>query len=436
MFSEFRKLIIPNIISNLSIPLVSLVDVGIMGHLSDSSYIIAIGLGVTVFNFLFWSFGFLRMSTTGLIANSFGKNNQFSLSLWSIRSFMLAVIIGLILLIFQDAIIHFSLLLIDTTPAISEQLGLYLKIRIWSAPATLLSYVYLGWFIGYQNSRWVLIFNLILNVSNVILSYVFVFHLNLNIEGVAYGSLIAQYLAVILMTPILLKRLNFSASVRLVFTNKTEWMLLFKMNGDIFLRTLCLIGVLSFLKVELAAEGSQIGAANVLLLEFVTIAAYFIDAIAYAAEATSGKYLGKGIELNFYNAKHMSFQLGFICALILSIMYFFFDDFILQQLTNQMNLVEYALDYSTYLIIFPLVAIWAFIWDGIFIGVAASSKMRDSMILASLVFILCYYPLDSYWGNHGKWIALLLFMSARGVVQFLQFEYKIKDRLSFDFVKT
>lgn len=253
MFSEFRKLIVPNIISNLSVPLVSLVDVGIMGHLSNSSYIISIGLGVTIFNFLFWSFGFLRMSTTGLIANSFGKSDWNKLSDWTLRSLLIAFFLGLVIILFQKPIVELAISLMRTNETVSNQIELYLSVRIWSAPATLLSYVFLGWFIGIQNSRLVLFFNLILNASNIIISYWLVYFFEMEIVGVAYGSLIAQYLAIFLTTPILLKRIKFANSLKTALGNKYEWLSLFKLNGDIFVRTLCLISVLSFIKIELAS---------------------------------------------------------------------------------------------------------------------------------------------------------------------------------------
>lgn len=418
-------------ISNLSVPLVSLVDVGLMGHMTDSSYIIAIGLGVTIFNFLFWSFGFLRMSTTGLIAKSYGQNDQYHLTKWTIKSLLIAISLGLLIVLLQDFIIQMSIFLIDSNAFISEKIKVYLEIRIWSAPATLVSYVYLGWFIGFQRSNLVLLFNVILNVSNILLSYILVFHLNMNIEGVAIGSLFAPYLAVLVTTPFIFRQIDHKKIIT-ILKEKKDWTVLFQLNLNIFIRTVCLIFVLSFLKVKLSSGNNLIGAANLLLLEFVTIAAYFIDAIAYAAEATSGKYLGKKDLQLFLSAKRISFQLGFICATLLSFIYLIFGDFILGLLTDKMELITLAQPYSKYLIIFPLIAIWAFIWDGIFIGVSASTSMRNSMLLSSIIFLAVYYLLDRQFGNDGKWIALLLFMLSRGLIQYVQFEFRIIKHLKLE----
>lgn len=173
-----------------------------------------------------------------------------------------------------------------------------------------------------------------------------------------------------------------------------------------------------------------------MLLEFVTITAYFIDAIAYAAEAICGKYLGKGSRKAFFHSKRVSFQLGLLCALVLTLIYYLFGDFILNQLTNKVQLVEIANPYTKYLVVFPVVAIWAFIWDGIFIGISASSSMRNSMLFSSVLFILVYILFNNNLGNDGKWLSLLVFMLSRGIIQFFQFNNNIKNKLVFKPINT
>ncbi len=431
MNKEFLKLVVPNLLSNLTVPLVSLVDVAIMGHMPNQFHIVAIGFGVTLFNFLYWSFGFLRMGSTGLIAQAYGSGDDRFLALTTIRSYSIAILIGVFFILFQDLVLYISLLIIQPTNEISELLQDYFKWRIWAAPATLISYVTIGWFIGFQKSKWVLYYTLLVNVSNVAFSLFFTRFFDLGIVGVAMGTLVAQYLGLLFGLYLILPKIHISLHIRAAFTNRTEWFLLLKANSNIFIRTLVLIFVLSYFKIEAGKADGLIGPANILLLEFVTIGAFFIDGVAYAAEALTGKYLGKGLKTLFNRALKLSFVWGFFISLILSLVFYFADTLILSSLTEHLDLIDIAEAYSFWLVLFPLIAIWAFIWDGIFIGVSASSGMRNSMLFSGLAFICAIFFIDSRFGNHSMWLALLIFMAARGLYQSLDYNLRIKHRLKF-----
>jgi MATE family multidrug resistance protein len=432
MNKEILKLAIPNVLSNLSIPLVSLVDVSLMGHLSSSSYIIAIGMGVMIFNFIYWSFGFLRMGTTGMISQAYGAND-FERTIQVLKQSLIIGFVGAVLLLFsQSYILQLSNFLIDSNSNIRGLIHEYFSIRIWAAPATILTYVFTGWFLGMQNSKSVLYLTLIVNFGNALLSYLFVFVFDMDIRGVAWGTLIAQYaglaFCLLYFKSIYIEYFKFSlkrGNSILFGINK----LLF-LNGNIFIRTFLLIFVLSVFKVVAGNIDSQIGAANILLLEFVTISAYGIDGFAFAAEALCGKYFGTNkIEL-FKKAVKTSFVWGLCCGLLFSVLFYFFGSFILSILTDKIKIIDLAIVYLPWLVLAPFVNSIAFIWDGVFIGATASKLMRNSMVISAITYFVVYKPLENFYGNNGLWLGLTIFMLSRGILQSILYKKIILNRIS------
>lgn len=420
MNKEILKLAIPNILANLSVPLLSLVDVALMGHLNDESYILSIGFGVMIFNFIYWAFGFLRMGITGMTAQEVGRGNTNESYRLLFRGLIIAFLGATFLFLFKELILQASLYLIDSNDAVNSQITTYFNVRIYAAPATLGLYAFIGWFLGKQNATLAMAVTIIINVINALVSYYFVTNLHLDTEGVAYGTLIAQYsgfsLAVLFFLIFYRKEL-----VKETFQNTFEISAIQKfisVNSDILIRTLCLIFSLSFFKVMSAKEGDVIGAANILLLEFVSIAAYGIDGFAFAAESISGKYFGAKNQENLKKAIRYCFYWGFGLGSIYALVYLVFGRNILEVLTNQTQVVDIAMDYIWWLVLFPVLSVVPFVWDGVYIGVTASKAMRNTMLLSTfLVFIPAYYLFSTFLGNHGLWLAMLLFVLARGVSQ-------------------
>ena len=400
--------------------MLSLVDVGLMGHLSSESYILSIGFGVMIFNFIYWAFGFLRMGITGMTAQEVGKGDVNEAYRLLFRGLIIAFLGAALLFLFKDLLLQLSLYLIDSNQEVNQQITTYFNVRIYAAPATLGLYAFIGWFLGKQNATLAMIVTISINIINALLSYYFVTNLNLETQGVAYGTLIAQYagfvLAMLLFFIFYRKDLAKEA-----FKNTFEVKAIKKfvgVNSDILIRTLCLIFSLSFFKVMSAKEGDVIGAANILLLEFVSIAAYGIDGFAFAAEAISGKYFGAKDKANFKKAVRYCFYWGLGLGGVYGLSYLVFGKSILELLTNQTEVVNIALDYIWWLVLFPILSAVPFVWDGIYIGLTASKAMRNTMLFSTfIVFIPAYYLLENFFGNHGLWLSMILFVLARGISQ-------------------
>lgn len=417
---EILKLAVPNILANLSVPLISVVDVALMGHLNSEAYILAIGFGVTIFNFVYWSFGFLRMGMTGLTAQEVGKKDVDESYRLLFRGLIIAFLGALLLFVFKDYLLQLALYLIDSNTRVNEQISTYFNVRIYAAPATLGLYAFIGWFLGKQNATIPMVITIAVNVFNAVLSYYLVVNAQMSTSGVALGTVIAQYLGLLMAVIFFLLNYKRELTAR-AFQNITELVALKKfisVNSDIIIRTLCLIFVLSFFKVMSAKEGEIIGAANVLLLEFMTIAAYGIDGFAFAVEAISGKYFGAKDKLNLTKAIRYCFYWGVAVGGLYAIAFFLFGINILEMLTSQQKVIDVASAYIAWLVLFPILSVVAFIWDGVFIGVTASKAMRNTMLFATfIIFLPAFYLLQLYWGNHGIWLAFTLFIVARGLSQ-------------------
>ncbi|MGR3177496.1 MAG: MATE family efflux transporter [Candidatus Anammoxibacter sp.] len=398
-----------------------------MGHLASAEYILTIGFGTMIFNFIYWSFGFLRMGTTGFTAQEYGKvdntdNNECLLILG--RALLVAIVGSLLLIAFKKPILHLSLSLMSTTPEIEAYVSEYFNIRILAAPATLSILVFTGWFFGMQNAKTPMILAIFVNLLNVGFSVWFVMFADMKSSGVALGTLIAQYCGLALTIALFYKRYrhilpswnhlwNHSALFNIEKLKK-----FLSVNSDILLRTLCLVFAFSFFKVQSGKEGIILGSANIILLEFFAIMAYGIDGFAFAAESVVGKYYGAGDKKNFLKAIKRSFQWGMGLSFILVLIFYFFGMEILRTLTDNEKVINAAIPFLGWLIIAPVINAIPFIWDGVYIGITASKAMRNTMLISTLlVFLPTYYIFHNMIGNHALWMALTFLMLARGISQ-------------------
>lgn len=415
---QIFNLAIPNILSNLSVPLLSAVDTALVGHLPSPVYIGAVALGGMIFNFVYWGFGFLRMGTTGLTAQAFGKENTTETHILLQRALLIALLTGAALIILQWPIAYLSFLLIHSTPQIEQLAKEYFFIRIFAAPATLGLYAIHGWFLGMQNARFPLIVTIAVNVLNILFDFLFVLVFKMNSDGVALGTVLAQYLG-LLLTLVLLGR-YYRAYLRLLPVKKLlalkPMRRFIAVNTDIFIRTLSLIFAFSFFTAQSAGLGEIPLAANSILIQLWMFFSYAIDGFAFAAESLVGKFIGSGNHKDLVLSVRRIFLFGILSGALFSAGYFLLRDFLPALFTNDSAVLQTIARLIPWTILAPLVASVCYIWDGIFIGATATRGLRNAMVVSTFVIYLpAHYLFLSLWEIQGMWAALLLFMLARGI---------------------
>lgn len=424
MNKKILNLAIPNIISNLTIPLLGMIDLAIVGHLNSNIYIGAIALGTMIFNLIYWTFAFLRMGTSGLTAQAFGARNFSEVMVTLLRGLAVAAVAAFFLVILQIPIEKLAFYLVDGSVEIEQHARSYFYIRIWAAPATIALYAFTGWFIGMQNTKIPMIIALFVNLLNIVLNYTFVYIFNLKSDGVAWGTLIAQYSGLILAFILLKFYFNkYFKYIKLELVLKTAGLVnFFKVNSDILVRMICILSVFTFFTSKSASIDDNILAANTLLLQFLFIFSFLTDGFAYAAEALTGKYYGAKHFIKLKQAIRLVFIWGFIISALFTVIYAFGNKLILKALTNQPQIIAAAKDFTIWVILIPIISVTSFIWDGIFIGLTATKQMRNSMIISVLiVFFPVFFILNPHLQNHALWLAFLLFMFSRGFVQSIMF---------------
>ncbi|MCP4437949.1 MAG: MATE family efflux transporter [Aureispira sp.] len=418
MNKEILRLAIPNILSNISVPLLSSVDTALMGHLS-TQHIGAVGIAAMFFNFIYWNFGFLRMGTTGITAQAYGKKDSTQIIHTLSRASLVAMLLTSIVLIFQYPIFQLCTSFFESS---DDQLLLvqeYFNIRIWDAPATIGLVVFMGWFFGMQNAIYPLILTISINIINISTSFVFVYHWDMGVAGVAYGTVIAQYMGLLFAIGLFL----FKYRYLLKEFNKKTWLALetlvafLNINKDIFIRTFCLSLAFAFFYRQSNQLDATILAVNIVLMQFLSWMSFGVDGFAFAAESLVGKYHGAKQPKKLQKAIKLSFVWGMFFALLYSLSYWLFGNSILSIFTDQEAILTEAQTFLFWMWIYPILGTPCYIWDGIFVGLTASKAMRNSMFLAITTYFLSYYWLVDYWGNHGLWLALLLFLVARGLFQ-------------------
>ncbi len=414
---QILSLAVPNIISNLSVPLLSSVDTALVGHLPQSYFIGAVALGSMIFNFIYWGFGFLRMGTTGLTAQAYGRKNKKEMHLVFARAMLVAAASGIILIFLSQPMAKISFLLIDATAEVEQFAEGYFKIRIFAAPATLIHYVLLGWFFGNQNAKYPLILVVSANLLNIFFDALLVLHFNMNADGVALGTVGAQYLSLVLGF-FLLRKFSPDVFKLLDIKRVLDWPELkrfFAVNGDIFIRTLSLVFAFSFFTAKSAEFGDTILAANAILLNLWMIISYGIDGFAYAAESLVGKYFGAHDLSGLKKMIRRLFVWGIGLGAAFSLIFLIFDKPLLNLFSSQPQVIETALVFMVWTYPAPVVNSFCYIWDGIYIGATASVEMRNTMLLAVIIFFPVFYIARYFMGNHGIWLAFTLFMILRGL---------------------
>lgn len=414
---EILRLAVPNIISNISIPLLSTVDTALMGHLS-ADHLGAVGIGSMIFNFIYWNFGFLRMGTTGITAQAYGADNSEGVNLIFYRAMGIALFISVLLLIFNAPICQLSLKLMNVIPDQVPLVSEYFNIRILAAPATISLYVLMGWYFGMQNSVYPLVVTVLVNVLNLVLSYVLVRQYGLGIAGVAYGTVVAQYFGVLVAILILAFRYRNILYLRFgkVFSNVDDWLSIFRINLNLFIRTVCLTFVFGFFYSKSSASGVLVLASNTILLQFLNWMSYGIDGFAFASESLVGKYYGAKSYLGLKKAIYLSFIWGCALAIAYALLFYAFGELIVRIFTQDQQVFAFTMERVWWIVILPIISFASYIWDGVYIGLTAARQMRDTMIIAVCVYLGTYFALHLF-NKEAIWIALSVFLFFRGLIQ-------------------
>ncbi|MDE7455504.1 MAG: MATE family efflux transporter [Prevotella sp.] len=414
---------LPAIVTNITVPLLGMVDTAIVGHMGAAAYIGAVAVGSMIFNLVYWVFGFLRMGTSGLTAQARGRRDLTEVTRLLVRSASVSMAVALALIVLQWPLCELMLSLLGPTADVRPLAATYFYIVVWGAPASLGLFALTGWFIGMQNTRLPMLVSICQNVVNILASLLLVYGLDMKIEGVALGTVVAQYGGVLLGVALLLRyyrRLWRGIAVRDVFL-KSELVRFFRVNRDIFLRTVFLVAVNFYFTSAGARQGAVVLAVNTLLLQLYLLFSYVMDGFAYAGEALGGRYWGAGNRVAFSAVVERLFRWGALMVMLFTAVYVAGGMPFLHLLTDEPQVVAASREYVWWAYLIPLAGVAAFVWDGIFIGITQTRGMLQSSLIAAAVFFVSVAVLTRLMGNHGLWLSMLLYLFSRGLVQTIIF---------------
>ena len=420
----------PMILSNVSAPLLGMVDTGVMGHLDSSAYLGAVAIGSTIFTFMYIGMNFLRMGTTGIAAQSYGADDHDGLRVALGQALIVSLVIAAALLALQRPIADIALFLLGGDATTRSLAGTYFSIRVWSAPGTLANYVMIGWFLGLQNARVPLLIFLTINVTNILLDLLFVIGLGMKIEGVALASVIAEYTALGVAGAFavreLRKRTGHWPLAR--FTRLAAYRAFFSVNANLFVRTMALMFTLAFVTAQGARLGPVILAANAVLMNFQNLTALGLDGFAHAAEAMVGRAVGRKDDEALRHTVALTLRWSLIFALGFTLVYTLGGSLIVNTLTDLPEVRRTAMTYLPWLVVSPLISVWCFLYDGVYVGMTRAREMRNIMLLSTFAVFLPTWYLTQPFGNHGLWFALLAFLASRGIGMHLGYQRMLGAR--------
>ena len=422
---QILQIALPSIVSNITVPLLGMIDVAIVGHMGSPVYIGAVAVGSMIFNLVYWLFGFLRMGSSGLTAQALGRRDFTEVTRLLVRSVSIALGIALLLIILQIPLKWLMFWLIGPTPDVASFASTYFNIVIWGAPASLALFSLMGWYIGMQNTRFPMLISIMQNVVNILASLTLVYGFGMKIEGVAFGTVIAQY-AGLLMAVGLLAR-NYSRIFRYFQKDRIFQKMgaFFAVNRDIFLRTLCLVAVNLFFTAAGARQGAIILSVNTVLIQLYLFFSYFMDGFAYAGEALGGKAYGAHNIAAFHETLRKLWMWMLIVTSAYTLLYMLGGSWIVALLTDEAQVLETSRDYLWWAWLIPAAGCVAFIWDGIFIGITATRGMLVSSFFSALVFFVVYLLSEKALGNHGLWLAQIVYLAMRGILQTIWYRLKL-----------
>jgi MATE family multidrug resistance protein len=435
MNREIFRIALPNIISNITVPLMGIFSTAIAGHTGDSAATIgALAIGVSIFNFIYWNCSFIRMGTSGLTAQAFGAGDFTTTTAMLIRAVAVSVLLGVAVLVLQYPLGELSLSIMNGSQMVAD----YFYARIWAVPAGIMLFGLNGWFTGMQNAVIPMVTSIFINVLHVLLSLWFVFGADMGITGIAYASVVAQWSGMVLSVVLLI--LFFRGTLRPVEITKvlkaSAMREFFSVNGDIIIRTFCIVAVYTFFTAASARMESDIVlAVNTMLLQMFTLFSYMNDGFAYAAEALTGRFIGARdrLSLKVCIKKCVVWAVG--TAVVCITIYVFWWKQILSMFigdkTQLPDMLSVAGDYIGWIIAIPVAAALPFLLDGIMVGATLTRILRNSMLLSTVAYFVLYYTLHPIMGNNALWLAFTAYMAIRGIAQ-----YFMSDRLEMVYNKS
>ena len=430
MNREILRIALPAIVANITIPLLGLLDTAIAGHLGDATVIGAIAVGSMLFNFVYWNFGFLRMGTSGMTAQAYGAGDKDAQARMLQQSSVLALVIALAIVVLQWPIRCLGFTVIGPSDDVLQLAHTYFDIVVWGAPPTLMMMSIKGWLLGMQDSKGAMYISILVNVINIIASLAAVYVLEMGFVGIAVGTLVAQWLG--LAYSLWLVRHGYGAIVSLVDWRKTLHLKgsgrFFKVNADIFVRSTLLMLANLFLVSVGARSGDLILAVNALLQQLNSLFAYFMDGIAFAGEALVGKYYGRRDLSHLRQCVRRLFVWAAVLTVAFTVLYAF-PQHIFALLTDDQPVRLAAMDYRWWCALLPLCGAAAFVWDGVFIGLTYSRGMLWAVAVADVFFFVLYFVLPASMGNHRLWLAFVIYLAMRGVVQTALYNGRLRASL-------
>ncbi len=433
---QILQIALPSIVSNITVPLLGMIDVAIVGHMGSPVYIGAVAVGSMIFNLMYWLFGFLRMGSSGLTSQALGGRELTEVTRLLVRSMAIALGIAFLLILLQIPLKGLMFWLIGPTDDVLPYASTYFNIVIWGAPASLGLFSLMGWFIGMQNTRFPMVISIIQNVVNIMASLLLVYGFGMKIEGVALGTVIAQYAGMMMAVGLLFRyfgRLRRYLELKGTFVREAMGRF-FNVNRDIFLRTLCLVAVNLYFTSAGARQGAVILSVNTVMMQLYLFFSYFMDGFAYAGEALGGKTYGARNATAFHETLRRLWMWMGIVMIAYTLLYIIGGQWIVGLLTDEAQVRTAADDYLFWAWLIPAAGCVAFIWDGIFIGLTATSGMLVSSFISALLFFgICHFSfLISHFSfnNHVLWLAMVTYLAMRGIIQTIWYKWKLKGIIS------
>ena len=419
--SNIVKLSIPIFFANLVIPLVAIVDTGLMGNLDNASYLTATSIATSVFSLIFWSFGFLRMGTVGLVAQAHGSNQYEEIVNLVFRNIAFVIIISLLLVIFQKYIFTISLSIFDLSNQTSKHFKEYFEIRIYSSFGELIIFIITGLFIGLQRTTISSVVVGFFSITNIVLSLIFVIYFDLDVRGVAFGTVISSTLTAIIFLSYTFFELQKFTSIKInvakIF-NLKKIQKLFSINLDIFIRSALLTFSFIFFTYLGNTISEDVVAANTILLNLIMLSAFILDAYAFSTEGIVGYSIGSKNKTLLTDVIKNSFILSASTGLFISLIYLVGKDNFISIMTDLPDIKNLSFSYSYWVVIIPFISCFCFQFDGIFIGASQTKELRNAMIVSVSIYIVCALFLTSSFGNSGLWISLCIFFALRALTLF------------------
>ena len=424
------RLSYPIILSNLFVPLPGAVDTAVLGHLDSEAYIGSVAINAMIFSFIYWGFGFLRMGTTGPAAQAWGADNR--VEFWAVlqRGLLLAAFFSTCLFLLQAPISDLAFWLVETSPQVEGYAEVYFDIRIWGSPATLANYVLIGWFLGAQDSKTPMILLIVVNLLNVVLDLFFVLVLDLKVDGVAAATVIAEYAGLLLGLYYMVRRQDLKSDqpfdwARVLDMDRLKRMML--VNRDILIRTICLVFAMAYFTAQGAKLGDDILAANFILINFQYFTAYGLDGFAHATESLVGRAVGRGNADEVKDTVRSALRLGAVMSIGVALIYAVGGGVIIAIFTDLQEIADLAGTYLIWVVLLPVLSVWCFVYDGVFLGATRSAELRNGMVISLISFLIVLHGTEPFLGNHGLWLAMCALMVVRGLTLWHRFPRVIQD---------